>query len=207
MCRFIESIKVLDGVFYRLEYHQTRVQLTCDKFFPDSEIIELSKAFKNLEIPQKGVFKCRVLYSSEIQLIEFVPYTRRDIKTLKLVETDIDSSPYKFENRSLYNAAFAKRENCDDVLLMKNGLLTDTSYCNIALFNGSEWFTPRVPLLYGTNRAQLLSETVLIEKDIKLDEIFDYQQIALFNAMIEFGELVLDIKQIETCPPNPLKGA
>jgi 4-amino-4-deoxychorismate lyase len=207
MCRFIESIKVLDGVFYRLEYHQTRVQLTCDKFFPDSEIIELSKAFKNLEIPQKGVFKCRVLYSSEIQLIEFVPYTRRDIKTLKLVDTDIDSSPYKFENRSLYNAAFAKRENCDDVLLMKNGLLTDTSYCNIALFNGSEWFTPRVPLLYGTNRAQLLSETVLIEKDIKLDEIFDYQQIALFNAMIEFGELVLDIKQIETCPPNPLKGA
>lgn len=203
MCRFIESIKVLDGVFYRLEYHQTRVQLTFDKFFPDSEIIELSKAFKTLEFPQKGVFKCRVLYSSEIQLIEFVPYTRRDIKTLKLVETDIDSSPYKFENRSLYNAAFAKRENCDDVLLVKNGLLTDTSYCNIALFNGSEWFTPRVPLLYGTNRAQLLSETVLIEKDIKLDEIFDYQQIALFNAMIEFGELVLDIKQIETCPPTP----
>ena len=196
MCRFIESIKVLDGVFYRLEYHQTRVQLTFDKFFPDSEIIELSKAFKTLEIPQKGVFKCRVLYSSEIQLIEFVPYTRRDIKTLKLVETDIDSSPYKFEDRSLYNAAFAKRENCDDVLLVKNGLLTDTSYCNIALFNGSEWFTPRVTLLYGTNRAQLLSETVLIEKDIKVDEIFDYQQIALFNAMIEFGELVLDIKQI-----------
>ena len=203
MCRFIESIKVLDGVFYRLDYHQTRVQLTFDKFFPDSEIIELSKAFKTLEIPQKGVFKCRVLYSSEIQLIEFVPYTRRDIKTLKLVETDIDSSPYKFEDRSLYNAAFAKRENCDDVLLVKNGLLTDTSYCNIALFNGSEWFTPRVPLLYGTNRAQLLSETVLIEKDIKLDEIFDYQQIALFNAMIEFGELVLDIKQFETCPPTP----
>jgi 4-amino-4-deoxychorismate lyase len=203
MCRFIESIKVFDGVFYRLEYHQTRVRLTFEKFFPDSEIIELSKAFKTLEIPQKGIFKCRVLYSSEIQLIEFVPYTRRDIKTLKLVETEIDSLPYKIEDRSLYNAAFAKRELCDDVLMVKNGLLTDTSYCNIALFNGSEWFTPRVPLLYGTNRAQLLSETVLIEKDIKVDEIYNYQQIALFNAMIEFGEMVLDIKQIETCPPTP----
>jgi 4-amino-4-deoxychorismate lyase len=194
---------VFDGVFYRLEYHQTRVRLTFEKFFPDSEIIELSKAFKTLEIPQKGIFKCRVLYSSEIQLIEFVPYTRRDIKTLKLVETEIDSLPYKIEDRSLYNAAFAKRELCDDVLMVKNGLLTDTSYCNIALFNGSEWFTPRVPLLYGTNRAQLLSETVLIEKDIKVDEIYNYQQIALFNAMIEFGEMVLDIKQIETCPPTP----
>ncbi len=203
MCRFIESIKVFDGVFYRLEYHQTRVRLTFKKFFQDSEIIELSKAFKTLEIPQKGVFKCRVLYSSEIQLIEFVPYTRRNIKTLKLVETDIDSLPYKIEDRSLYNAAFAKRELCDDVLMVKNGLLTDTSYCNIALFNGSEWFTPRVPLLYGTNRAHLLSESVLIEKDMKVDEIYNYQQIALFNAMIEFGELVLDIKQIETCPPTP----
>lgn len=203
MCRFIESIKVFDGVFYRLEYHQTRVRLTFEKFFPDSEIIELSKAFKTMEIPQKGVYKCRVLYSSEIQLIEFVPYTRRDIKTLKLVETDIDSLPYKIEDRSLYNAAFAKRELCDDVLMVKNGLLTDTSYCNIALFNGSEWFTPRVPLLYGTNRAQLLSESILIKKDMKVDEIYNYQQIALFNAMIEFGEMVLDIKQIETCPPTP----
>jgi len=203
MCRFIESIKLQDGAFYRMEYHQNRVRLTFEKFFPDSEIIDLSKAFKPLEIPQKGVFKCRVLYSSEIQLIEFVPYTRRDIKMLKLVETDIDSLPYKIEDRSLYNAAFAKRELCDDVLMVKNGLLADTSYCNIALFNGSEWFTPRVPLLYGTNRAQLLSETVLIEKDMKVDEIYNYQQIALFNAMIEFGELVLDINQIETCPPTP----
>jgi len=206
MCLFIESIKLLDGVFSRLEYHQTRVQLTFESFFPNSEIIELSKAFKTLEIPQKGVFKCRVLYSSEIQLIEFVPYTRRDIKTLKLVETEIDSLPYKIEDRSLYNAAFAKRELCDDVLMVKNGLLTDTSYCNIALFNGTNWFTPQVPLLYGTNRAQLLSETVLIEKDMKVDEIYNYQQIALFNAMIEFGELILDIKQIETCTPTPEEG-
>ena len=196
MCLFIESIKLQDGAFYRMEYHQNRVRLTFEKFFPDSEIIDLSKAFKPLEIPQKGVFKCRVLYASEIQLIEFVPYTRRDIKTLKLIETDIDSLPYKIADRSLYNAAFAKRELCDDVLMVKNGLLTDTSYCNIALFNGSKWFTPRVPLLFGTNRAQLLSESVLIEKDIKVDQIYNYQQIALFNAIIEFGDLVVDVKQI-----------
>ncbi|HEY6915657.1 MAG TPA: aminotransferase class IV, partial [Paludibacter sp.] len=79
---------------------------------------------------------------------------------------------------------------------VKNGLLTDTSYCNIALYDGQNWFTPRVPLLYGVNRAELLLEEKLIEKDIAVEELKSYEKIALFNAMIEFGEVVLDIDKI-----------
>ncbi|WP_309546477.1 aminotransferase class IV [Hoylesella marshii] len=87
---------------------------------------------------------------------------------------------------------------CDDVLIVRNGLLTDTSYTNIALYDGYQWFTPATPLLEGTMRASLLDSGMLIEKDILLSDLPHYQYIALFNAMIDMGELVLPISCVHT---------
>jgi 4-amino-4-deoxychorismate lyase len=196
MCRFVETIKLKDGVFYRLKFHQQRVNKAFETFFPQDEPISIFDTLNQSLIPQVGVYKCRMVYNEEAQLVEFVPYVRREIRTLKLVETELESLSYKLEDRTGFNAAFALRGDCDDVLLVKNGLLTDTSYCNVALYDGENWFTPRVPLLYGVNRADLLAEGKLIEKDIAVGELKNYQQIALFNALIEFGELVLDIDSI-----------
>lgn len=196
MCRFFESIKLKDGVFYRLNLHQERVNKAFATWFPNEEPINIFENLHQYAIPQSGVYKCRLVYDVDVQLLEFVPYERREIKTLKLVETDLESYSYKNEDRTGLNTAFAKRDACDDVLLVRNGLLTDTSYCNIALSDGENWFTPRIPLLYGVNRAELLTNGQLIEMDITVDDLKNYQQIVLFNAMIEFGELVLDIDSL-----------
>lgn len=197
MCRFIESIKLQDGEFKRLELHQARIQKAFETFYPNEKAFDLAEFLSKSDFPtEKGIFKCRIVYDSEIRQLEFNPYVMRPINSLRLVETEIENLPYKPEDRSLYNAAFALRDNCDDVLLVKNGCLTDTSYCNIALFDGNNWFTPRIPLLYGVNRAELLNEGKLVEKDIKVQGLKDCQQIALFNAMIEFGELVLEVDKI-----------
>lgn len=197
MCRFIESIKLQDGEFKRLELHQARIRKAFEAFYPNEKVFDLGEFLSKSDFPtEKRIFKCRIVYDSEIRLVEFNEYIVKPINSLRLVETEINSLSYKLEDRSLYNKAFALRDNCDDVLLVKNGLLTDTSYCNIALFDGNNWFTPRIPLLYGVNRTELLKKGKLIEKDIKAQEIKDYQQIALFNAMIEFGEMVLEIDNI-----------
>jgi 4-amino-4-deoxychorismate lyase len=131
-----------------------------------------------------------------VQSLEYTPYVRREIRSLKLVDTDMESKAYKMEDRTGLNAVFAQRGDCDDVLLVKNGFLTDTSYSNIALFDGEQWFTPRVPLLYGVNRAGLLTEGKIIEKDIKTEELMNFQSLTLFNALIEFGDIILDISVI-----------
>jgi len=196
MCRFIESIQLNDSQFKRLELHQARLQKAMVDFYPNAPVIDLAETLKHTAFPNEGMFKCRIVYDSEVRLLEFVPYNRREIHSLKLVETDVESKPYKMEDRSGLNAAFAKRGECDDVLLVKNGLLTDTSYSNIALYDGKQWYTPRVPLLYGVNRAQLLAEEKLIEKDIKSDELMNFQRITLFNALIEFGDIELEISAI-----------
>lgn len=196
MCRLVESIKLEDGMFYRIKYHQERVNKAFAACFPDEEPISVFDALHQSSIPQSGIYKCRIVYDTDVQLVEMLPYVRREIHSLKLVETDIESSVFKMEDRTRLNAAFAQRGDCDDVLLVKNGLLTDTSYCNIALYDGSTWYTPRIPLLYGVNRAQLLAEGKLLEKDIKPSELINFQSICLFNAMIEFGMLKLDVANI-----------
>lgn len=196
MCRFVESIKLKDGVFYRLKFHQERVNNAFAACFPSVEPINIFENINQSVFPQQGIYKCRIVYDSDLQLLEYTPYVRREIHSLRLMETELESFRYKPEDRSGLNAAFARRDGCDDVLLVKNALLTDTSYSNIALFDGRNWYTPRVPLLYGVNRAELLEKGTLKEKDIKADDLKMYQQISLLNAMIEFGELLLDIDKI-----------
>jgi 4-amino-4-deoxychorismate lyase len=192
----VESIKLKDGVFYRLKLHQERVNKAFAICYPTEEPINIVENLFQTVFPQEGIYKCHIVYDIYVQLLEFVPYVRREIRSLKLVETKLESRAYKLEDRSGLNAAFAQRDDCDDVLLVKNGLLTDTSYCNVALYDGENWITPRIPLLYGVNRAQLLAEGKLIEKDITNVDLKNYHQITLFNALIEFGEIILDIASV-----------
>ena len=197
MCRFIESIKLAEGRFYRLALHQARVDKVFADFYPAVKPINLAELLMKSDFPETGIHKCRIVFDSEVQFLEYIPYVRREIKSLKLVETDMETLPYKIEDRTKLNIAFAKREACDDVLMVRNNLITDTSYSNIALFDGENWITPKNPLLFGVNRAQLVAENKLIQKDIKVSELFNFQLIRLFNAMIEFGELEIAIGSIE----------
>lgn len=197
MCRFIESIKLQDGKFYRIALHQARVDKVFADFYPAVKPINLVELLMKSDFPETGIHKCRIVFDSEVQSLEYLPYVRREIKSLKLVETDMETLPYKIEDRTKLDIAFAKREACDDVLMIRNDLLTDTSYSNIALFDGENWITPKSPLLFGVNRAQLVAENKLIQKDIKVSELFNYQRISLFNAMIEFGEMEIQIDAIK----------
>jgi 4-amino-4-deoxychorismate lyase len=191
---FIESVKLIDGVFYRLALHQSRVNKVFAEYFPNDKVINLEEIFYNSDFPKEGKYKCRSVFDKNIQQFEIVEYQIRSIKNLRLVETFAKSFPYKIEDRTAINEAFAMRGTCDDVLLIREGFLTDTSYANIALFDGNKWFTPETPLVYGVNRAQLLSEGLIHEKQIKLSELQNYTGIRLFNAMIEFGEIEIGVE-------------
>ncbi|HZK69180.1 MAG TPA: aminotransferase class IV [Paludibacter sp.] len=196
MCQFLETIQLCDGQFMRLARHQSRLERAMADFYPTAIVPALSDKLGATSFPTDGLYKCRVIYDSEIRLIEFHPYVHPVIRSLKIVETNISTLPYKMADRRDYQDVSALKGNCDDVLLVKNGLLTDTSYCNIALFDGENWVTPLKPLIQGVTRAQLLEEGKLIAKDIKLEELMNFQKIALFNALNEFGSIQLEISAI-----------
>lgn len=196
MCRFIESIQLSDGELRRIALHQERVNRVFNNFFPDAEPFSLNEVFSREQLPQKGLYKCRIVFDKAIQLIEIQPYRRREIRSLKLVDATIKSLPYKSENRSELNEAYAKRQDCDDVLIVVDDFITDSWYANVALWDGENWYTPAKPIIYGVQRKSLLNDHKILEKDIAKTTLADYKRIRLFNAMIEFGELELPVEAI-----------
>jgi 4-amino-4-deoxychorismate lyase len=196
MSQFIESIKLLNGEFYRLKLHQERINQIFDDFFPQHKAINLSHLIENQIVPKEGFFKMRIVFDSEIKNIEFLMYQLPIISSLKLIETELQSTYYKSAEREKINIAFSNRGKCDDILFVKNGLITDTSYCNVAFFDGENWFTSKIPLINGTQRKNLLQKKIIIEKDLTVNDIVSYQSICLFNSMIEFGEIVFSVKNL-----------
>lgn len=197
MCRFIESIKLVDGEFCRLEFHQERVNAVFQQFYSENEVFNLKEIIHLQTFPEQGIFKCRIVFDSRIQEIQILPYSIRTIRSLKLVEVSLNSSTYKSEERTGINAAFENRSNCDDVLMVVNGCITDTSYANVALFDSNQWFTPDSPVIFGTQRAALLQSGKIKTKRIPVTELSNFTKIRIFNAMIEFGEIELDVQKIE----------
>jgi 4-amino-4-deoxychorismate lyase len=197
MCRFFESIKLEDGDFKRLNYHQERVKNAINDFYPNVKPFDLAEFLQKTSFPTHGIYKCRIVFDTEIRQVEFIQFVKREVNSLRLVEINIKSHHYKLEDRSEITAAFAQRGDCDDIIMVKNGLITDTSYSNLAFFDGKNWLTPRIPLIYGVNRTELLEQQILIEKDITPKELLNFRQVSLFNAMNEFGSIKLDISAIQ----------
>lgn len=194
MCLFIETIRIEDGVVCNLAYHNKRMNETRADHFGQLPPLNL---FDYITPPQsEGRIKCRVIYQQEIEEVTYAPYTIRPIYSLQLINSETIDYHHKSTDRDTLNSLFAQRCNQDDVLIVKNGLLTDTSIANIALFDGKNWFTPSTPLLKGTQRAFLLDKRLIDEKQIRVEDLHSYQQIALFNAMIPFGEIILSTDKI-----------
>lgn len=188
MCRLLESIKVKHRRFFNLRYHQARVDRSLAAIFEDVKI-NLEKELHLPETLDGRLYKCRVEYDTQIKKVEFLPYTPKSIKTLELLEAnDLDYS-FKFTDRKVINHYYDNRGNCDDVLFIKDGLVTDTSYCNILFYDGKKWITPQKPLLQGTKRQQLLDEGRIETRDISPNDLNGFQYFMLINAMLDFDVL------------------
>ena len=182
MSSYLETIKALDGKLYHLEYHQARYE----RVLKSLGVIEYKRVQDYINPPKNGLFRCRVLYNINSISVTYHEYKKRKVETLKIVYDDFIDYQLKAENRENLNILYKQRESCDDVLIVKNGLLTDTTIANIALYKDGIWYTPKKPLLYGTTRERLLKEKKIITKKIYISDIFDYTKVALLNAMVDF---------------------
>jgi 4-amino-4-deoxychorismate lyase len=184
-CSYLETIKSIDGKIFNLEYHQKRYESVMNSL----GVEKTKKLNSYLNPPKYGLYRCRVIYTSDSIIVTYHEYKKREIRSLKLIfNNEIDYS-MKFENRDEINVLFEKRGECDDILIIKNLLVTDTSIANVAFFKDGEWFTPKTPLLEGTTRARLIDEGKIIEADIKIQNIRNFTKVALLNSMIDFNVL------------------
>ncbi len=193
MFRLLETIRYENGRFHNLRNHRQRMNYARKVLFGYKNEIDLKRilqqdAKEQLEEANDGLFKCRVVYDSQIREIRFLPYVLPRIRSLRVVNSAGVDYTFKYENRSSLNRLFALRGSEDDILIVKNGLVTDTFFCNILLFNGRKWLTPEQPLLRGTQRAALLENEQVETAVISVDDLHYFTKVRLVNAMIRFEE-------------------
>lgn len=190
--QLLETIRLENGKLSNLSFHQTRmnnsrkVLFNCTDEFNLISILQASST----EIPDNGLFKCRIIFNIEIREIEFIPYQMPDINSLKLVSCDEIEYSHKYFDRQQINELFAQKGKADDIIIVKKGLVTDSSFANLLFFNGDQWLTPAFPLLKGTRRAKLLEQEKIRVADIRPGDLHHFKKIRLINSMLRFEDRV-----------------
>lgn len=178
---YFETIKCFDEEILNLGYHKKRISDTIGKNFNLEEYIYP---------PTNQLLKCNIIYNQdEILDIKYTQYKSRTINSFKLIYDNTINYKYKSLNRDYINKLFSKKDNTDEIIIIKNGLVTDTSIANIAIMIQNQWYTPKIPLLNGTTRARYINDQILKEKDITIDILKKAEKMALLNAMIDFKVL------------------
>lgn len=181
--QFLETIKIINGIPQHLEFHNQRLNYTRQHFNLQSNIIDL-KQF--IVPPACGIYKCRVIYSNTIEDIQYSDYTDRQFKTFQPVIANDINYQFKYLNREVLNQLQAGAKGADDILIIKNGFVTDTSIANVAFYDEDKWITPTTVLLQGTTRARLLKQKKIIAAPIRLEDINNFSKMALMNALLGF---------------------
>jgi 4-amino-4-deoxychorismate lyase len=179
--RLLETVYVKDGVPQNIIYHNQRFNRTKKRFWPDSQPIDLLEFIKVPVEHKYGAVKCRILYKEEIEEIQYLKYERKEINRIKVVEANFNYD-FKWENRSAINELVESQPLYDDILMVKDGYITDTSYANIVLKKDNEFYTPKIPMLNGTKRQHLIDEDILIPRNIKPSDLKKFSHFTLINA-------------------------
>lgn len=193
----LESIRIKDGRAELLPYHQRRVDRSRRTYYAKSPALKLEKLLNTLEIPAKGLYKLRIEYGVGLIKQEIIPYHARAVNSLRMVNAEKVVYGRKYADRSEIRRCLEKKGNCDDILMVQHGYLTDSSYANIALFDGLHWYTPAWPLLRGTRREMLLEKRIIRPSVIRTRDLKSFRSIRLMNAMLRWEEgPTLDVNEI-----------
>ncbi len=186
MFPLFETIRIENGSPQNLEYHQDRFEKSFLSYFQKTTTVILQDLIHIPEKYSKGVVKLKLSYNNENFNIQYSNYVCRNIQSLKLVYDDNIDYSLKYYNRKRLDGLVLRKTNCDDILIVKNRKITDTSFCNIVFYDGQKWITPNEPLLGGTARKKLLDENKIIEAPISIGDLTKFSYFKLINAMLEF---------------------
>jgi len=191
MSLLVETIKVENGIPLNVSFHNERMIRSLFGVFGLRNEPDLEKFINIPSFAFKGIYKCRIEYDSKIRKVEFLPYIIRPVRSLKLIFDDNINYTYKYVNRDNIYRLMGMRGNCDDILIIKNGMVTDSSYANVIFRDVNDnWVTPSSYLLRGTKRESLFKSGQISEANIAFRDIQKYSEVKLINAMLGIEDTV-----------------
>lgn len=196
MSPFIETILAEFGIPQNLFFHQARLNKTI-AHFNGVPGIDIEQALKGVTIGTAPKTKVRLSYNEEgILEIAQEAYTKKEINSIRLVDIGNREYDFKYADRKWIYTLLAEA-GTDEIIMVKNGLITDSSIANLAFFDGEHWFTPSSPLLKGTRRAALLEQQTIKPISIQAASLQDFISFKCVNAMMGWEDSpALDINLI-----------
>jgi 4-amino-4-deoxychorismate lyase len=182
---FLESVKVKDGVFYNIPFHEKRIARAFASIGrnPDFNLRDvLPKA------PSDGLYKMRLAYPfGGVPAPELVRYQIPALRGLKIIEDPSVRYPHKYLDRGAIQSLLQLCPGCDFILSV-GGNLTDSSIANLVFENKDGLFTPDTYLLPGTKRDSLLEAGRIREKRITIHNYQGFDKVYFINAMIDLED-------------------
>lgn len=195
MYPFVETIALKDGRLLNLCSHADRFDRT--RNYMKWEKMDLIQILSDLNLPENGFIKVRVVYDEKQAEVSWELYNMPVIMRVGIVICEDICYNYKSTDRRIFAHLHQVYPGFDDFLIVKNGLFTDSTFCNIAFFKDGEWITPEKPLLEGTKRSLLLERKEIKKGNIELSRLREYTHISFFNALNEHGAHIVSISACE----------
>ncbi len=196
---FIETIRIQDGHACHLSDHADRMRRTADHFGFTAPTLPQDLEARLPADLRTGTVRCRVLYDHTLREVTFTPYRRRQIEQLFAVDTGTTDYAFKYADRAPLTRPQISLAETDELLFIRDGCLTDTSYTNLVLRRGDELVTPDTFLLDGTCRRRLLRMGRIRTARIRLQDLATYDELLLINAMMPLHEAIrLPITAVQT---------
>ncbi len=197
---FVETIRIQDGQPQNLQYHQRRINRTFKHFYPHTPPHNIASL---ITVPQdftSGVVKARFLYNQTDFALEFHKYQPKQINCLRLVTADWINYDFKFTDRQAFQKLLSVVKDCNEIIIVKNGYITDTSFSNLVFFDGYSWVTPETCLLPGTYREYLLDQGLITAQEIKPADLKSFTHFKLINALLAWDMEPMPITKIHGLP-------
>ena len=189
MCRLLETIKIKNGEVFDLELHNRRANAARRALFGADDDLDLGEFVSG--VTHAGTdrpVKCRVLFGKNVERVEYLPYRKPSVSSLKLVRSDDVEYRFKYEDRTALTALLSFKADCDEILIVRRGFITDTSFSNVVFFDGARYLTPAAPLLAGVKRESLLREGKVVAVRMTADDIGKYRRVFLVNSLIDLED-------------------
>ena len=196
----LESGQVWNGRWLFWEFHWERICRSIREVWPEMgtptwlgelkrEIGEQVKGEYFRRWPTgRELVRGRLLYSPTFLKVELEELKPRQFRKFKIVEGGELDYHLKWADRRELERLKREGEGADEVIILKNGVVTDTTISNLAFWDRERrvWITPATPLLKGTTRERLLRRGVLKEAEIGVEELPRFNLIGMLNGVLGF---------------------
>jgi 4-amino-4-deoxychorismate lyase len=196
MSLLLESIKVINGKVCNLPFHERRANRSRKILFGLARPLNLKKAIVVPEEFKKGLVKCRMIYGESIESVSFIPYSAKKIHSAKIIVSDQVSYSHKYEKRPELDDLYSKKGDHDEIIIIKNGFVTDAYYYNVVFEKNGKFITSDTPLLRGIQRERLIHSKKVQVIPIRIEDISSFDRVHFVNALNGLGKCVIPVSQV-----------